>query len=118
MLITDERGTGKESVAELIHLGGPRGQGPFVPTSSAAIPEALFESEMFGVVGGALTGAYASRDGKLKQADGGTLLLDEVEEMPLHIKAKLLRAIERKEVQRPGDHRTSRLDVRIIAATN
>jgi len=118
VLITGESGTGKELVAELIHRSGPRGQGPFVPVSCAAIPEALFESEMFGVVRGAFTGAYASRDGKLKQAEGGTLLLDEVGEMPLHIQAKLLRAIERKEVQRLGDHRTSRLDVRIIAATN
>ncbi len=118
LLITGESGTGKELVAELIHRSGPRGQGPFVPVSCVAIPEALFESEMFGVVRGAFTGAYANRDGKLKQAEGGTLLLDEVGEMPLHIQAKLLRAIERKEVQRLGDHRTSRLDVRIIAATN
>jgi DNA-binding NtrC family response regulator len=118
VLLTGESGTGKELVAELIHRSGPRGQGPFVPVSCAAIPEALFESEMFGVVRGAFTGAYVNREGKLKQADGGTLLLDEIGEMPLHIQAKFLRAIERKEVQRLGDHRTRRLDVRIIAATN
>jgi two-component system response regulator HydG/two-component system response regulator AtoC len=118
VLLTGESGTGKELVAELIHRSGPRRDGPFVPVSCAAIPEALFESEMFGVTRGAFTGAYANRDGKLKQADGGTLLLDEIGEMPLHAQAKLLRAIERKEVQRLGEHRTSRLDIRVIAATN
>lgn len=118
VLITGETGTGKELVAELIHRNGPRSKGPFVAVSCAAIPEALFESEMFGVVRGAFTGAYANRDGKLKVADGGTLFLDEIGEMPLNIQAKFLRAIERKEVQRLGDHRTSRVDVRLIAATN
>lgn len=118
VLITGETGTGKELVAELIHRNGPRSKGPFVAVSCAAIPEALFESEMFGVVRGAFTGAYANRDGKLKQADGGTLFLDEIGEMPLNVQAKFLRAIERKEIQRLGDHRTSRMDVRLIAATN
>jgi DNA-binding NtrC family response regulator len=118
VLITGDTGTGKELVAELIHRNSARSGGPFVPVSCAAIPEALFESEMFGVVRGAFTGAYVSRNGTLKWAEGGTLFLDEIGEMPLGAQAKFLRAIERKEVQRLGDHRTSRIDVRIITATN
>ncbi len=118
VLITGETGTGKELVAELIHRNSARSEGPFVALSCAAIPEALFESEMFGVVRGAFTGAYVNREGMLKWAEHGTVFLDEIGETPLGSQAKLLRAIEGKEIQRLGDHRTSRIDVRIIAATN
>jgi DNA-binding NtrC family response regulator len=118
VLVTGETGTGKELVAELIHRNSARSQGPFVAVSCAAIPDALFESEMFGVVRGAFTGAYVNREGMLKWAEHGSVFLDEIGEMSLGSQAKLLRAIEGKEIQRLGDHRTSRIDVRVIAATN
>lgn len=118
VLLTGETGTGKELAAELIHKNSARRQHPFACVSCAAVPDTLFESEMFGFARGAFTGAYVAREGKLKQAEGGTIFLDEIGEMTPSAQAKLLRAIERKEIQRLGGRESSRIDVRLIAATN
>jgi two-component system response regulator HydG/two-component system response regulator AtoC len=118
VLITGETGTGKELVAELIHRNSPRRQKPFVCINCAAIPDTLFESELFGHERGAFTGAHALREGALKQADGGTAFFDEIGDMSAYAQAKVLRAIERKEVQRLGGRACLPLSVRVIAATN
>jgi len=118
VLVTGESGTGKEVVARAIHALSPRRAGPFLPINCAAIPEALLESELFGHEKGAFTGASSSRPGKMEAASGGTLFLDEIGEVPLAVQAKLLRAIEEKEVSRVGGQQVIRVDVRIIAATN
>lgn len=118
VLITGETGTGKELIAREIHRRSNRVQGPFVTVNCGAIPENLIESEMFGHVKGAFTGAVASRIGKFQQADGGTLFLDEVGELPPQLQVKLLRALQERVVFRVGDSRPEKCDIRILAATN
>jgi len=118
ILITGESGTGKELVARAVHEASDRPQGPFVKVNCAAIPEELIESELFGAVKGAYTGATESRDGKFLQADGGTLFLDEVGDMSLKAQAKVLRVLQEGEIERVGGSDTVRVDVRILAATN
>jgi transcriptional regulator with PAS, ATPase and Fis domain len=118
VLITGETGTGKDLIAELIQRNGPRRAKSFVCINCAAIPENLFESELFGYERGAFTGAHQSQAGKLEQADGETLFFDEIGDMSSCAQAKILRAIESKEIQRLGGRRNIKVDVRIIAATN
>lgn len=118
VLIQGESGTGKELVAREIHAQSPRREKPFVPVNCAAIPENLLETEMFGHERGAFTGAVAARPGKFEAAEGGTLFLDEIGEISPALQAKLLRAIEQKEITRVGGGQVIRVDVRILAATN
>ena len=117
-LITGETGVGKELVAHAIHAKSARSEKPMVHVNCAALPESLAESELFGHVRGAFTGAVDHRAGKFEVADGGTLFLDEIGELPLSIQPKLLRALQSGEVQRIGSDRLLRVDVRVIAATN
>ncbi|MBI1894267.1 MAG: sigma-54-dependent Fis family transcriptional regulator [Candidatus Rokubacteria bacterium] len=118
VLVVGERGTGKELVARAIHFNSPRKGGPFVPLNCSAIPQELMESELFGHVKGAFTGAVASREGVFELAHGGTLFLDEISEIPLTLQAKLLRVIQEREFRRVGGTKEIRVDVRIISATN
>jgi transcriptional regulator with GAF, ATPase, and Fis domain len=118
VLITGETGTGKELVAEAIHKLSARGAHPFVVVNCAAIPETLFEAELFGYSRGAFTGAVQSRLGRVHVAQGGTLFLDEIGELPLSMQAKLLRFLQNGEVQRLGSSEVYRVDVRVICATN
>jgi DNA-binding NtrC family response regulator len=118
VLITGETGTGKEMIAEHIHRLGPRARKRFVCVNCSAIPDSLVESELFGHEKGAFTGAVAGRDGKLVEADGGTLFFDEIGDMSPLAQAKVLRAIESREFSRLGGNRTIRVDVRLVAATN
>ena len=118
VLITGESGTGKELVAAAIHAQSPRRERPFVRVNCAAIPRDLLESEMFGHERGAFTGATERRLGRFELAHTGTLLLDEVGDLGAEAQAKLLRAIEAKEIERVGGGRPIRVDVRILAATN
>jgi len=118
VLITGESGTGKEVLARHIHRRSRRASGPFVALNCAAIPETLLESELFGHEKGAFSGALARRVGKFEAADGGTLLLDEIGEMDLRLQAKLLRAIQEREIDRVGGARPVRVNVRILATTN
>ncbi|HSA03524.1 MAG TPA: sigma-54 dependent transcriptional regulator, partial [Candidatus Paceibacterota bacterium] len=118
VLLTGESGTGKELVARAIHYGSARASAAFVPVNCGGIPEGLLESELFGHMKGAFTGATESRAGLFHAADGGTIFLDEVSEMSLSMQVKLLRAIQEKEVCMVGSTRTRKVDVRILAATN
>jgi len=118
VLIAGESGCGKEVVARYVHRHSPRAAGPFVAINCAAIPEQLLEATLFGHEKGAYTGAARAEAGKFEQAQGGTLLLDEVSEMPLGLQAKLLRVLQEREVERVGGRRAIALDVRVIATTN
>jgi two-component system, NtrC family, nitrogen regulation response regulator NtrX len=118
VLITGESGTGKELVARSVHDSSDRRDKPFVKINCAAIPEELIESELFGAVKGAFTGATQTRDGKFLQADGGTLFLDEIGDMSLKAQAKVLRALQEGEIERVGGNKTYTVDVRVLAATN
>jgi DNA-binding NtrC family response regulator len=118
VLITGESGTGKEVIARHIHRLSRRARGPFVALNCAAIPENLLESELFGHEKGAFSGAIARRCGKFEAADGGTLLLDEISEMDVRLQAKLLRAIQEREIDRVGGTAPVRIDVRILATSN
>lgn len=118
VMITGESGTGKEVVARFIHRASPRASGPFVAINCAAIPENLLEATLFGHEKGAFTGAQQSQAGKFEQAQGGTLLLDEISEMPLALQAKLLRVLQEKEVERVGGRKAVALDVRVLATSN
>jgi two-component system NtrC family response regulator len=117
VLITGESGTGKELVAQAIHQRSRRKDGPFVALNCAAVPESLLESEFFGHEKGAFTGALHAHRGRFAQADGGTLFLDEIGAMRVDVQAKLLRALQEREIQPLGSTKTSKVDVRILAAT-
>ncbi|HWR83841.1 MAG TPA: sigma-54 dependent transcriptional regulator [Candidatus Deferrimicrobium sp.] len=118
VLITGESGTGKELVARAVHYSGPRASAPFVPVNCGGIPEGLLESELFGHVKGAFTGATETRAGFFQTADGGTIFLDEISETSLAMQVKLLRALQDKEVCMVGDTRPRKVSLRIVAATN
>src|SRR5215475_11943275 len=118
VMVTGESGTGKELVAQAIHQESPRRAGPFVSVNCGAIPETLMESELFGHVKGAFTGAVANTVGLFSAANGGSLFLDEVTEVPQSVQVKLLRAIQEREIRRVGDTKDIKIDVRLIAASN
>jgi two-component system, response regulator FlrC len=118
VLLVGESGTGKEVLARLIHRASPRAKASFVAVNCAAIPENMLEAMLFGYERGSFTGAHAAHAGKFEQAQGGTLLLDEITEMPLILQAKLLRVLQEREVERIGGTEALALDVRVIATTN
>ncbi len=117
-LIRGESGTGKELIAQAIHYASPRASRPLVRLNCAALPETLLESELFGHEKGAFTGAYATRKGRFEVANGGSLFLDEIGDLPLHLQAKLLRVLQEKEFERVGSSKPIPVDVRILAATH
>lgn len=118
VLLTGESGTGKEMVARAVHEASPRKNAPLVKVNCAAISNELFESEFFGHIKGAFTGAFKDRTGRFQLADGGTIFLDEIGELPLQMQGKLLRVLQEKQFERVGEDRTRTVDVRVIAATN
>jgi transcriptional regulator with GAF, ATPase, and Fis domain len=118
VVITGESGTGKELVARAIHERSARSEHPLVKLNCSAVPEGLFESEFFGHVKGAFTGALKDKPGRFELANGGTLFLDEIGEVPLAMQAKLLRVLQEQELERVGDTRTRKVNVRVIAASN
>jgi DNA-binding NtrC family response regulator len=118
VLVEAESGTGKELLARFIHGASSRRRGPFIAINCAAVPEHLIESELFGHAKGAFTGANAARAGKFELANGGTLLLDEIGEMPLNLQPKLLRVLQERELERLGETRSIHVDIRVIATTN
>jgi len=118
VLISGESGTGKEVLAQYIHQQSKRANGPFIAINCAAIPENMLEATLFGHEKGAFTGAYQSSPGKFEQADGGTILLDEISEMDIALQAKILRVLQEREVERLGSRKTLQLNVRVIATTN
>lgn len=118
VLITGESGTGKELMARAIHLAGPTPSGPFVPVNVASVPESMFEGLFFGFIKGAFTGAQSDQQGYFESANGGTLFLDEIGEIPAYLQAKLLRALEEKQVTRLGSSKPISLRCRIVSATN
>ncbi|MGZ3768049.1 MAG: sigma-54 interaction domain-containing protein [Bdellovibrio sp.] len=118
VLITGESGTGKEIIARLIHDLSPRAKENFVPINCSAIPDQLLESELFGYVRGAFTGAAGTKVGLFEEANGGTLFLDEIGDLDLHLQAKLLRVLQEKKVKRVGENHYRNLNIRILAATN
>ena len=118
VLISGESGTGKEVLARYIHQQSPRAAAPFVAINCAAIPDNMLEATLFGHEKGSFTGAIAAQPGKFEQAEGGTLLLDEISEMPLALQAKLLRVLQEREVERVGGRKPIALDIRVLATTN
>jgi len=118
VLIQGETGTGKELIAKELHNRSPRRNGPFITINCGAIPENLLESELFGHVRGAFTGATNTKPGKFQLADGGTLFLDEIGEMPLNLQVKLLRVLQEREVTKVGGTKPDIVDIRVVAATN
>jgi two-component system response regulator FlrC len=118
VLLTGESGTGKEVFARYIHQQSARAGGPFVAINCAAIPDNLLEATLFGYEKGAFTGAQTAQAGKFEQANGGTLLLDEISEMPLALQAKLLRVLQEREVERVGGKKPVALDIRVLATSN
>jgi DNA-binding NtrC family response regulator len=118
ILIHGESGTGKELIAKALHTNSPRKDKPFIPVNCAALPESLLESEMFGHVKGAFTGASCAKDGLFEAADGGTLFLDEISAMPISLQSKLLRVLQDKSIRKVGGNDTIEVDVRVIVASN
>ncbi len=118
VLLSGETGCGKDVIANAIHLGSPRRDGPFIPVNCGAIPESLLDSELFGHEKGAFTGALARKRGRFERADGGTILLDEIGEMPLPAQVRLLRVLQHREIERVGGTERIAVDIRIIAATH
>lgn len=118
VMLTGESGCGKEVIARYIHRHSLRSSKPFIAINCAAIPENLLEATLFGYEKGAFTGATQAQPGKFEQAEGGTLLLDEISEMPLELQAKLLRVLQEREVERVGGHKTIKLDIRVLATSN
>jgi transcriptional regulator with GAF, ATPase, and Fis domain len=118
VLLTGETGVGKDVIASAIHRGSPRRDGPFIPVNCGAIPDSLLDSELFGHEKGAFTGALSRKRGRFERANGGTVLLDEIGEMPLQAQVRLLRVLQHREIERVGGAERIRVDIRVIAATN